>query len=158
MRNLFLIFTLVLWTQLLFAADVYDTYHNDRFDYSIDYPKDVLFPQGESDNGDGQKFLSKDADASLIVYGSNNALNQSLEEVYREESRGGTAENPKKVVTYKLLEDNWFVVSGYNSGRVFYQKTIFHDDMLKTFVLEYDESQKAFYDPIAKRLATSFTD
>ena len=154
MRNLFLIFTLALWTQLLFAADVYDTYHNDRFDYSIEYPKDVLFPQGESDNGDGQKFLSKDADASLIVYGSNNALKQSLEEVYREESRGGTA----GVVTYKVLEDNWFVVSGYNSGRVFYQKTIFHDDVLKTFVLEYDESQKELYDPIAKRLATSFTD
>jgi hypothetical protein len=158
MRNLFLIFTLALWTQLLFAADVYDTYHNDRFDYSIEYPKDVLFPQGESDNGDGQKFLSKDADASLIVYGSNNALKQSLEEVYREESRGGTTENPKKVVTYKLLEDNWFVVSGYNSGRVFYQKTIFHDDVLKTFVLEYDESQKELYDPIAKRLEKSFTD
>ncbi len=158
MRNLFLIFTLALWTQLLFAADVYDIYHNDRFDYSIEYPKDVLFPQGESDNGDGQKFLSKDADASLIVYGSNNALKQSLEEVYREESRGGTAENPKKVVTYKLLEDNWFVVSGYNSGRVFYQKTIFHDDVLKTFVLEYDKSQKEIYDSIAKRLEKSFTD
>jgi hypothetical protein len=158
MRNLFLIFTLVLWTQLLFAAEIYDTYHNERFDYSIDYPKEILFPQGESDNGDGQKFLSKDADVSLIVYGSNNALNQSLEEVYREESRGGTAENPKKVVTYKVLEDNWFVVSGYNSGRIFYQKTIFHDDVLKTFVLEYDESEKERYDPIAKRLEKSFTD
>jgi hypothetical protein len=158
MRNLFLIFTLVLWTQLLFAADVYDTYHNDRFDYSIDYPKEVLFPQGESDNSDGQKFLSKDANASLIVYGSNNALNQSLEDLYREESRGGTAENPQKVVTYKTLKDNWFVVSGYNSGRIFYQKTIFHDDVLKTFLFEYDESEKARYDPIVKRLATSFTD
>jgi hypothetical protein len=158
MRNLFLIFTLVLWTQVLFAAEIYDTYHNERFDYSIDYPKEVLFPQGESDNGDGQKFLSKDADVSLLVYGSNNSLNQSLEEVYREESRGGTAENPKKVVTYKVLEDNWFVVSGYNSGRIFYQKTIFHDDVLKTFVFEYDESEKERYDPIAKRLAASFTD
>ncbi len=158
MRYLLLIFTLVFWTQLAVATDTYEIYHNDRFDYSIAYPKDVLFPQGESDNGDGQKFLSKDAEASLIVYGSNNALNQSLEEVYREESRGGTAENPKKVVTYKVQEDNWFVVSGYNAGRIFYQKTIFADDVLKTFVFEYDESQRELYDPIAKRLEKSFTD
>lgn len=158
MRNLLFMFTLVFWTQLLFAADGYETYHNDRFDYSIDYPKDRLFPQGESDNGDGQKFLSKDADVSLLVYGSNNALDKSLEELYREESRGGTAENPKKVVTYKMMADNWFVVSGYNSGRIFYQKTMLSSGELKTFILEYDESQKEIYDPIAKRLEKSFTD
>ncbi len=59
MYHLFLIFTLILWNQWLFAAEIYETYYNHRYDYSIDYPKDVLFPQGESDNGDGQKFLSK---------------------------------------------------------------------------------------------------
>lgn len=158
MRHLLLIFTLVFWTQLAVAVDAYETYHNEKFDYSIAYPKDILFPQGESDNGDGQKFLSKDAEVSLIVYASNNALNQSLEEIYREESRGGTTENPKKVVTYKVQEDNWFVVSGYNNGRIFYQKTIFNDDVIKTFVFEYDESQRELYDPIAKRLEKSFTD
>lgn len=110
--------------QTVLADDVYHTYYNPRFGYSIAYPKDILYPQGESDNGDGQKFLSKDADASLIVYGSNNALNQSLEDLYLEESRGGTYENPTKVVTYQVLKNNWFVVSGYNSGKVFYQKTI----------------------------------
>lgn len=156
MRYLLLIFTLVFWTQLAVAADAYEIYHNDRFDYSIAYPKDILFPQGESDNGDGQKFLSKDAGASLIVYGSNNALNQSLEEVYREESRGGTAENPKKVVTYKVLKDNWFVVSGFNNGRIFYQKTIFAGDVFKTFLFEYDESQRKLYNPITKQLEKSF--
>jgi hypothetical protein len=158
MHKLLLIFTLVLWTQLAIAVDAYDTYHNDRFDYSIDYPKEILFPQGESDNGDGQKFLSKDAEVSLIVYGANNALDKSLEEMYREESRGGTPENPKRVVTYKVLEDNWFVVSGYNAGRIFYQKTLLSGGVFKTFVLEYDESEKERYDPIAKQIAKSFTD
>jgi hypothetical protein len=158
MRILLLIFTLILSTQWVIAADSYETYHNDRFDYSIDYPKDILFPQGESDNGDGQKFLSKDANTSLLVYATHNALDQSLEDAYREQSRGGTAENPKKVVTYKVLKDNWFIVSGYNAGRVFYQKTIVNGDIFKTFVLEYDEEKKQLYDPITKRLASSFTD
>ncbi len=156
MRKLSFIFLLVLSAHLAVAADTYLTYHNVRFDYSIDYPKDVLFPQGEADNGDGQKFLAKNADASLLVYGSNNSLGQSLEEIYLEESRGGTPDHPKKVVTYKVLKNNWFVVSGYNSGKIFYQKTIFNAGQFKTFLFEYNESQKKFYGPITKRLMKSF--
>ena len=156
MYHLFLIFTLILWIPCSSWADVYDTYYNHRYGYSIDYPKDILFPQGESDNGDGQVFLSKNTDARLLVYGSYNALEQSLEEIYREQSRGGTPEEPQKVVTYRVLKDNWFVVSGYNVGKIFYQKTILRNNELKTFVFEYDEKRKSFYEPMIKRLAKSF--
>src|SRR5436190_13571117 len=47
----------------------YRTYSNARFAYSISYPSDLLVPQGESDNGDGQKFQSKDVRAVMLVYG-----------------------------------------------------------------------------------------
>lgn len=156
MRYLFLILSLVLMVQTALADDVYHTYYNKRFGYSISYPKDILYPQGETDNGDGQKFLSKDADASLIVYGSNDALNQSLQDLYLEESRGGTHEKPTKVVTYKVLTNNWFVVSGYNSRKVFYQKTILNKNQFKSFFFEYPESKKKIYDPITKHIAGSF--
>lgn len=141
---------------LVFAEETYKTYHNAKFDYSISYPKNVLYPQGEADNGDGQKFLSKDAAAHLLVYGSNNALDESLAERFREESRGGMADNPKKVVTYKLLRNNWFVVSGFIAGRVFYQKTLLNDGQFKSFYFEYPESQKARYEPLIKVLVASF--
>ncbi len=156
MRYSMLIFSSVLLAQMVFADEVYHTYHNQRFNYSIAYPKDIMYPQGESDNGDGQKFLSKDADASLIVYGSNNALNQSLEDLYLEESRGGTNQDPTKVVTYKVLKNGWFVVSGYISGNVFYQKTIFNNDQFKTFYFAYPEGKKQFFDPITTYIASSF--
>jgi hypothetical protein len=156
MRSLLLIFLFSLWS-LAFADLTYTTYHNLRFAYSIDYPKNLLFPQGEAENGDGQKFLSKNTDATLLVFGSNNALNQTLEERYHEESRGGTPDTPKRVVTYRVQKDNWYVISGYNDGKVFYQKTIYRDDVFKTFYFEYDENRKSFYDPIVKQLAKSFT-
>ena len=156
MRFLLPIFLFVLWTSVL-ADTVYDTYQNPRFGYSIDYPKNILFPQGNSDSGDGQKFLSKNTDATLLVFGSNNVFNQTLEERYHEESRGGMPDAPKRVVTYRVQKDNWYVVSGYNDRKIFYQKTIFHDDMFKSFYFEYDESRKAFYEPIVKQLAKSFT-
>jgi len=119
-------------TKTACSETLYEIYHNTRFGYSISYPKDVLYPQGEADNGDGQKFLSKEADASLLVYGSQNLDDQTLEEIYQEESRGGTIENPKKVITYRALKGNLFVVSGYMSGNIFYQKTIlnFHGEIL----------------------------
>ena len=110
----------------------------------------------DRDNGDGQKFVSKNADASLIVYGSNNALNQSLQDLYLEESRGGTYENPAKVVTYRILKNNWFVVSGYNSRKVFYQKTILNKNQFKSFYFEYPESKKNIYDLIIRHIASSF--
>lgn len=140
------------------VADSYETYHNERYDYSIEYPKDVLYPQGEADNGDGQIFLSKDARAQLSVYAHFNALEQTIEEAYREQSRGGQPDDPNKVVTYKVLKDDWFVVSGYREGKVFYQKTILRDDIFKTMLFTYDEAEKAVYDGITKRLAASFKD
>src|ERR1041385_1331675 len=57
------------------AADQYKwkMYTNARFQYSICYPPDLLVPQGEPENADGQKFLAKDG-AKLIVFGRHNAL------------------------------------------------------------------------------------
>jgi len=66
------------------------------------------------------------------VEGSNKVLDESLEEQYFEDSRGGMNDNPKKVVTYKVSKYNRFVVSGYNSGKVFYQKTILNNNQFKT--------------------------
>jgi hypothetical protein len=153
----FLISWMLLCCAPLAVADgAYKTYHNAKYDYSISYPKNVLYPQGEADNGDGQKFLSKDAEAHLLVYGSNNALDESLAERFREESRGGMADNPKKVVTYKLLKNNWFVISGFVAGRIFYQKTLLNSGQFKSFYFEYPESQKARYEPLIKGLVASF--
>ncbi len=132
-------------TQLL----VYRTYTNARYNYSISYPSNLLIPQGEADNGDGQAFRSKDGAAEMRVYGSQN-LGGGLEEAYAEAQAG-------KTVSYKIIKGNWFVVSGYNGGKIFYQKTMLKGDVLKTFSIEYDESQKSIYDKVTTRIARSFT-
>lgn len=143
-------------TQTVFAEILYKTYHNKRFEYSISYPKDILYPQGESDNGDGQKFLSKEGDASLLVYGSHNFNDQTLKERYQENLQAGSEENLTKVVTYRLLKEHWFVISGYVSGKIFYQKTMLNNHQFKTFYFEYPETKKKIYDLIVKHLSTSF--
>jgi hypothetical protein len=138
------------------AQDKYSIYSNARFSYSISYPEGLLIPQGEADNGDGQKFLSRDGRAELIVYGSHNALNQNLRDLYNEQLREGDDARSKKTVTYKILRNNWFVVSGYEGDRVFYRKTIFKGGMFKTFNIEYDKSRADVFDKVTKRVAASF--
>ena len=132
----------------------YRTYHNARFDYSISYPANVLTPQGESENGDGQKFLSKDGRAEMLVYGSNNSLDQTLLQVY--ESETSRTEHPNRRVTYRVRRGDWFVVSGIEGGKIFYQKTFLRKGVFKTFRLEYEEGAKQTFDPITSRIAGSF--
>lgn len=134
----------------------YNRYYNSRFNYSVTYPVSILIPQGEAQNGDGQKFVSKDKSITLLVYGSHNALNQKLEDVYRTQSRNATRENPTRVVTYKTRGNDWFVVSGYENGNVFYNKTILRNGDFKVLEIRYNKSLQPKFDPIAAEISKSF--
>jgi len=84
-------------------AHVWDTYVHARFAYSVCYPGDVLLPQGEADNGDGQKFITKDGKAEARVYGSyfaSNGEDQSLKKTYLDEIQ--SVQKNGFTVTYKL--------------------------------------------------------
>jgi opacity protein-like surface antigen len=131
-------------------------YVNVRFQYAICYPKDLLVPQGESANSDGQKYLSKDGGAELIVYGTNNALNETFRERLSEtEARLAGAAGK---VTYKVQKANWFVVSGQNEQTIFYVKTLSSHGQFKSFELTYERSAAALYDPLVSRFVSCFND
>lgn len=130
----------------------YRTYTNVRYRYSIAYPVGILIPQGEADNSDGQKFLSKDGRAMMLVFGSNR-LDRSLEDEYQSAQSG---ENGSRNVTYKVLKKDMFVVSGTENGKIFYQKTLLRGDVFKTFIIEYDDSQRTTFDSITSRISRSF--
>lgn len=138
------------------GATTYNTYSNARFGYSIAYPVGILYPQGEADNGDGQKFLSKDRRAEMLVYGGHQLDSVSLSDMYEAALKEKAASGASRNVTMKVLKKDWFVISGYAGGRVFYQKTMLRGGMFKTFIIEYDRSQKSLYDPITARVARSF--
>lgn len=126
----------------------YRAYSNARYGFSIAYPVGILVPQGESDNGDGQKFVSKDGSANLLAFGSNR-LDRSLQDEFQT-----ALEN--RSVTYKVLKRDMFVVSGTANGKIFYQKTLLRGNSFKTFIIEYDEHERAEFDPITSRIARSF--
>jgi hypothetical protein len=132
----------------------WDIYANSRFAYTLCYPKNLLDPQGESPNGDGQKFLAKDG-AQLLVYGSNNALDQSIQDVF--DSMASRLAGPSGKVTYKAVRPSWFVLSGQNGSTIFYAKTFYGKDVIRSFELTYDSSHASVYNPIAAKLGSCFT-
>jgi hypothetical protein len=133
------------------TGPVYKSYYNYRFEYSVSYPAGILIPQPIAANGDGRKFFSRDDQTLMLVYGRENIQNQTLSDVYDEEcSRAG------KAVTYKVIKNNWFVVSGYIGEKIFYQKTMYRKDEFMTFSIEYPKEQKNIFDPITAVIAKSF--
>lgn len=134
----------------------YRTYTNARYGYSIVYPVGLLEPQGEAENGDGQKFLSKDKKVLLLVFGANNIDNDSAKTGFDKFVKDMNAEQGR-VVTYKVLKKNWFVASGRHDNNLFYSKTIYRGDTFTSFIIEYPASERATYDPIVTRISRSFT-
>jgi hypothetical protein len=142
-------------SQTRFAASQqnnYQTYVNARFKYSITYPADLLIPQGEAENGDGQVFREKGASSvEMRVYGGHKILNETLRSRYAELVRKWS-----NGVTYKVMRQDWFVVSAMVNGKIHYQKTILRGDTFKTFEIEYDAVRGSTYNDVTDRISKSF--
>jgi hypothetical protein len=136
------------------AQAKYRTYANARFGYSISYPAGILIPQGESDNSDGQVFRSRDGRAEMRVFGRYNVQNETIRSAFNASVAGEGGSG--REVTYKVLKGNFYLVSGHQNGKIFYEKTMLKGDTFKTFMIEYDESESATYDPITARVVRSF--
>jgi hypothetical protein len=131
-------------------------YINVRYRYSIEYPGDLLIPQGESDNSDGQRFTSKDGSSELAVWGEH-AIDAakdvpiSLSEAYAQQvAEGGNS------ITYKRAGKDWYVVSGRTGSKVFYRKTLAEGGDFKRFELTYPQSKKDRFDVVVGRISRSF--
>lgn len=136
-----------------FIAPGWQTYGNARFGYSICYPAAMLAPQPEAPNGDGRIFTGSDG-ATLSVYGSNNALDQTLAQAFaqaqaRETERGAA-------ISYKATRPGWYVLSGREGDSLFYIRTHFSGDQFKTFELRYPAAVAPRWNPIAARLSKCF--
>lgn len=147
---LILIFVLSIFSQIVSSQTNNKTYSNARFNYSISYPTDLLAPEGEADNGDGQIFTGDGAE--MRVFGSTMLLNETLLKEFN-----AVVKEQGANVTYKTYRKNFFVVSSLNNGTIYYQKTIARPDgTFITFMIEYDEAKRDVYDKAIAKMVKSF--
>lgn len=134
----------------------YLKYKNQRYGYTISYP-DFLIPQGESDNGDGQSFISADGEVKLIVWGSWGPMvmdeTPTLDELYQE-----TLNDLDYVPTYKFKKNNTFVFSGNRGDTVIYQRHFLKTDGSENvFVIEYPLSREKELDSIISKISNTMS-
>ena len=126
----------------------YERYRNQRFSYTVLYPSDILTPQGESTDGDGQLFRSATGDIQMQVYGESNS-SETLQQRYEQAQIGRNS-------TYQTISDDFFVVSGTDDSKVFYQKTLLEGNVFKVLEIEYDQALRREFDTVAQAIADSF--
>ena len=133
----------------------YDAYHNSRYNYTVEYP-DFLIPQGEADNGDGQKFLSEDQNIKLLVYGSRrfdfNGDGDYLPIDKAFEESLAVIED----VLNKKLEDNHYIIA-YKVDDVLYSDwALLYDEIYYNIRFEYPEIEKEMMEGVVKHVIKSF--
>lgn len=129
----------------------YGAYNNPRFGYSISIPEGFI-PEPPPTNGDGRSFYSQDGKGRLSVWGNHfpQTMGFNPQEYFE-----WVVSQTEGIITYKTIEGNWFVISGYKGDDIFYQKTFSGDDE-NTFLIMYPKDQKATYDDIVTTLDRSF--
>ena len=132
-------------------------YCNSRFGYCVDYPK-FLYPQRESENGDGRVFKNKVGETVLTVFGRLNQDDKGnllpIEKQYKIDIHQQILD--RSIVEYQKLGKSFYVISGHRKGKIFYQKTIVKRDSFCFAILEYSQSEKEIYDSISTDVFKSF--
>ncbi len=137
-----------------FSDVSYDGYLNSHYNFMVQYP-DFLIPQGESESGDGQRFVSGDGDYVMVVYRDFKALtgeNPSLQDAYQAES--ASLSN----VLDDELNDNYYWFKGKIKHTQHYQQyTFLFEGEYFTLYIEYPLAAEATLQPIIQHVVDSFS-
>jgi hypothetical protein len=137
------------------AADPgWQRYSNGRFGFSVCYPPELV-PQGESDNGDGQTFKSRDGKVTVLAYGGFEMLPEKGRSGLQQELGFALAGARDRhfSVGYQLVKPHFFVVSGASpAGMVWYRRTQEIQDRAVTLDFEYPAAARAQMDPLVVKM------
>lgn len=128
----------------------YERYYNDRFNYSVLYPPNLLKPQNAPQNNDGRTFISSNNNIEMKVFARRNVENKDVKTLYQEELN-----QPNRQITDKWIEDDSFLITGVNNNRAFYQKVRLSEDRILNLTFQYDRSLNPQFKSIATDIATS---
>ena len=140
---------------VVYAAG-WDRYVNPRFGTNALVPED-FFEGAESDNGDGKSFFAKSGRGEIRIYGQYNVLSEDLEG-YRQQ-RIGFIEEDGAEITYAPTGENWFVLSGYEGGDIFYLRVMHAPEcspaVIHSIYIRYPKEDKALWDEIVAKASGS---
>ena len=130
----------------------YDTYYNDRFGFSIDYPIDNYFQfLPDSANGDGKSMSNSNGEIYISFSAMWNSMEESLQEAYN------NAVREKPNATYKFLGKTFFTITYEENGLLIFRKTVYDkvNDKYVYLYISFPPEYKEYMTSIVERMANS---
>jgi hypothetical protein len=117
----------------------------------------ILDPESVPENGDSARFWSVDRRATAVVTGLRNSLGQSVADLLREAKRDVLVPS-RGTITYERTKDNWFVLSGYVAGRIFYRRTFLSraGQVIATLWIEFPRDMRPCFEEAVTTMSLSF--
>jgi hypothetical protein len=160
MMRIFLIFFFAIAFIPVYSQKKINSYGNQRFGYSFDYPADLLTRQPESENGDGAIFLNSKNKERLRCWGKWNQDTEGntidLQQRYNLDVKG--FKEDKASISYKKITASYYVISGKEpNGTVFYQKVIpkMEEGAFAYLLIRYPVSEAKTWDGQIKKITGS---
>ncbi len=138
------IFTYLFLFLFLVSCSTQTKYCNERFEYCLNYPS-VFEPFGSSKAGDGQIFYIDGGKIELLVWGSVNGQNRTLEQekIYISQNRK---------IDYQFIKPTFFVITGVENGKIFYLRTEKTPTGFRSFEIRYPQEEKETYDKFVEKI------
>ena len=138
-------------------ADAWTTYVNPRFGTRADVPAEGFVADPPPQNGGGQSWSSTDGRGRISVYGTFTVVADSFKG-YRAFTLDA-ARDDGVAITYSAAKGDWFAYSGTVGSEIVYEKAVLSracDPVVANHIyLRYPADQRARYNAIVKRMATS---
>ncbi|WP_298845268.1 hypothetical protein [Clostridium sp.] len=124
----------------------YKSYINAKFLCSIKYPSNLKVVE---ETANGNMFKSDDESVSLQIYGTNNALQDTIDLIYNKAIKNNN-------MNYKVKDGNWFVISYTEGDKIVYQKKVVGKGSIDTFIFKFPTNQKNKYSRVVETIKKSF--
>nr|WP_295466558.1 SH3 domain-containing protein [Mesorhizobium sp.] len=137
------------------TAEDWRTYSNARIGTTIEYPAAFFRMEPPPENDDGRSFATRDGRTRFTVSGSHNVFEKTIPELMADDIAAAEGD----MITYRRSGDDWYVLSGYRDGDVFYRKILLSEDgaTVHTFEIAYVKALKAEFEEITIRMAKSLS-
>lgn len=126
-------------------------YENPAYGYSLAYPDTLFGPVQVIGEGRGMEFSTSDSTSRVLVFADEESSQDDFEEQYQ-----AALLQPEGQVMYRARESSWYIVSGRVGERVFYEKSVLSEGVLRTLRVEYPADRRAYFDAVTAMMSASF--
>jgi hypothetical protein len=130
---------------------------NRRFGGAMDHPAGfVPDPGSVPEDGSAIRFWAADRRATAVVNLAPNREGRGLDALLAE-AEGDVLQNGGGRITYRRRRDDWFVISGFMAGRIFYRRTLrLRRGVVATLWMEFPPELRPCLDAAVTMMSLSF--